>query len=153
VIAAIFAAAMSTLSSSLNSSAATAMTDFYVPAFARSDGHYLRVSRWMTAAWGMIQIGVAIAAIRFSNRVVDEVLAVASFTNGIILGVFLLGTFAPRVRQRAAFVGIAAGTAVMLAVKLLQLTSWQWYVLIGSVATFVVGSLAGRMEFRSPAEP
>jgi SSS family solute:Na+ symporter len=153
VIAAIFAAAMSTLSSSLNSSAATAMADFYMPAFARSDGHYLRVSRWMTAGWGLIQISVAIAAIQFSNRAVDEVLGIASFTNGIILGVFLLGTFAPRVRQRAAFAGIVAGTAVMLAVKLLQLTSWQWYVLIGSVVTFAVGSLASRLEARFPAEP
>jgi len=142
VVAAIFAAAMSTLSSSLNSSSATAMADFYMPAFARSDAHYLRVSRWLTAGWGLIQITVAIVAIWFSTRAVDEVLGIASFTNGIILGVFLLGTFAPRVRQRAAFVGIAAGTAVMLTVKLMQLTSWQWYVLIGSVVTFVVGSLA-----------
>jgi Na+/proline symporter len=77
--------------------------------------------------------------------VVDEVLGIASFTNGIILGVFLLGTFAPKVQQRAAFIGIAAGTAVMLAVKLMQLTSWQWYVLIGSIVTFAVGSLASRV--------
>jgi SSS family solute:Na+ symporter len=124
-----------------------------MPAFARSDDHYLRVARWMTAGWGLVQITVAVVAIQFSTRAVDEVLGIASFTNGIILGVFLLGTFAPRVRQRAAFVGIVAGTAVMLAVKLLQLTSWQWYVLIGSVTTFVAGSLASRLESRSPAEP
>jgi SSS family transporter len=146
VIAAIFAAAMSTLSGSLNSSAATAMADFYIPAFARSDAHYLSVSRWMTAGWGVVQIAVALAAIQFSNRVVDEVLGIASFTNGIILGVFLLGTFAPAVRQRSAFVGIVVGTAVMLVVKGLQLTSWQWYVLIGSATTFAAGWLAARVE-------
>ena len=139
VVAAIFAAAMSTLSSSLNSSSATAMTDFYMPAFERDEAHYLSVSRWMTAGWGVVQITVALAAIQFSNRVVDEVLGIASFTNGIVLGVFLLGTFAPTVRQRAAFVGIVVGTAVMLTVKLMQLTSWQWYVLIGSVTTYVAG--------------
>jgi Na+/proline symporter len=120
-----------------------------MPAFARSEGHYLRVSRWLTAGWGLIQIAVAVAAIQFSNRVVDEVLGIASFTNGIILGVFLLGTFAPRVQQRAAFIGIAAGTAVMLAVKLMQLTSWQWYVLIGSVVTFAVGWLASQVVGKS----
>ena len=48
----------------------------------------------MTAGWGVVQIVVAVGAIQFSNRVVDEVLGIASFTNGIILGVFLLGTFA-----------------------------------------------------------
>jgi SSS family solute:Na+ symporter len=146
VIAAVFAAAMSTLSSSLNSSSATAMADFYMPARQASDAHYLRVSKWLTAFWGVVQISVALVAIQFSTRVVDEVLGIASFTNGIILGVFLLGTFAPAVRQRSAFVGIVAGTAVMLAVKVFQLASWQWYVLIGSVVTFLIGVLASRVS-------
>jgi len=145
VIAAVFAAAMSTLASSLNSSSATAMADFYMPMRKASDEHYLRVSRWLTAFWGAVQITVALVAIQFSTRVVDEVLGIASFTNGIILGVFLLGTFATRVRQRSAFAGIVAGTAVMLAVKLLELASWQWYVLIGSVATCVTGVIVSRL--------
>jgi SSS family solute:Na+ symporter len=140
VIAAIFAAAMSTLSSSLNSSSATTMADFYMPAFKRDDAHYLQVSRWLTAFWGAAQVGVALAAIRFSSRVVDEVLGIASFTNGIILGVFLLGTLAPRVQQAAALVGVLVGTSAMLMVKLLTQTTWQWYVLIGSVVTFAAGT-------------
>ncbi|MBP1602877.1 MAG: sglT 1, partial [Acidobacteria bacterium] len=150
VIAAVFAAAMSTLASSLNSSSATAMADFYMPMRRASEEHYLRVSRWLTAFWGVVQMSVALAAIQFSTRVVDEVLGIASFTNGIILGVFLLGTFAPRVRQRSAFAGIAAGTAVMLAVKLLELASWQWYVLIGSVATYATGALVSRLSGDEP---
>jgi len=144
VIAAVFAAAMSTLASSLNSSSATAVADFYMPMRPASDEHYLRVSRWLTAFWGAVQISVALVAIQFSTRVVDEVLGIASFTNGIILGVFLLGTFAPGVRQRAAFVGIVVGAAVMLAVKVFGLTSWQWYVLVGSVVTYVTGIVASR---------
>ena len=147
VIAAIFAAAMSTLSSSLNSSSATAMADFYMPAVKRDEAHYLRVSKGLTAFWGVVQVAVALAAIRFSNRVVDEVLGIASFTNGIILGVFLLGTLAPRVRQNAAFAGIIAGTTAMLAVKFLTSTTWQWYVLVGSVVTFTAGVLASRFFF------
>jgi solute:Na+ symporter, SSS family len=145
VIAAVFAAAMSTLSSSLNSSSATSMADFYMPMRKASDAHYLRVSKWLTAMWGVVQITVALVATQFSTRVVDEVLGIASFTNGIILGVFLLGTFAPAVRQRSAFAGIIAGTAVMLAVKILGLASWQWYVLIGSAVTFAVGVAASRL--------
>lgn len=141
VIAAIFAAAMSTLASSLNSSAATAVGDFYIPLTGgtKGDAHYLKVSKVLTALWGVIQITVAIVAIRLSSRVVDEVLGIASFTNGVILGVFFLGTFTKRVQQTAAFVGIIAGAAVMLYVKLRTGVSWQWYVLIGSVTTFVVG--------------
>jgi solute:Na+ symporter, SSS family len=152
VVAAIFAAAMSTLSSSLNSSSAAAVNDFYVPATggARSDGHYLTVSRMMTVAFGAVQMAVAIVAIWLSSRVVDEVLGIAAFTNGIILGVFFLGTFTARVGERAAFAGILGGASVMLWVKLGTPVTWQWYVLIGSVVTFTIGVLASRLE---PAAP
>jgi SSS family transporter len=147
VLAAIFAAAMSTLSSSLNSSSAAAVSDFYVPATQgrRTDRHYLMMSRLLTAVFGVVQTIVAIAAISLSSRVVDEVLGIASFTNGVILGVFLLGTFTSRVGQRAAFAGILAGSALMLAVKLQTTVSWQWYVLIGSVTTFAAGWLISQV--------
>jgi solute:Na+ symporter, SSS family len=146
VVAAIFAAAMSTLSSSLNSSAAAAVSDFYIPLTggARSDTHYLAVSRLLTAVWGAVQIAVAFVAIQLSTRVVDEVLGIASFTNGVILGMFLLGTFT-RASQASAGVGVAAGILVMLAVKLLTGVSWQWYVLIGSLVTLGAGTLASTL--------
>jgi SSS family transporter len=146
VLAAIFAAAMSTLSSSLNSSSAAVIGDFYMPFTGErlDPAHYLRVSRAMTAFWGVVQIVVALAAIQLSRRVVDEVLGIASFTNGVILGVFLLGTLTTRVGRRGAFAGMAVGAAVMLAVRLFTAVNWQWYVLIGSVTTFVVGTLASR---------
>jgi Na+/proline symporter len=138
---------MSTLSSSLNSSSAAAVSDFYVPATQgrRTDRHYLMMSRLLTAVFGVVQTIVAIAAISLSSRVVDEVLGIASFTNGLILGVFLLGTFTSRVGQRAAFAGILAGAALMLAVKLQTTVSWQWYVLIGSVTTFAAGWLISQV--------
>ena len=155
VVAAIFAAAMSTLSSSLNSSAAASVGDFYLPwtRHAASPAHYLIVSRLLTAMWGVVQIVVALAAIQLSRRVVDEVLGIASFTNGVILGVFLLGTFT-RVGRRGAFTGMAVGAAVMLAVKLLTSVNWQWYVLIGSIATFATGVLASKAlsEIGTPAD-
>jgi Na+/proline symporter len=153
VLAAIFAAAMSTLSSSLNSSSAAAVNDFYVPATAghRDPRHYLNVSRLLTAIFGAIQITVAIAAISLSSRVVDEVLGIASFTNGVILGIFFLGTFTDRVGQRAAFVAIAGGGLIMLSVKLQTAVHWQWYVLIGSIATFIIGWIASRVLAEEPA--
>ena len=155
VLAAIFAAAMSTLSSSLNSSAAAAVNDFYVPATGgrRDQRHYLNVSRGMTAFFGVIQIAVAVAAISISSRVVDEVLGIASFTNGVILGVFFLGTFTRRVGQRAAFAAVAGGATIMLGVKLNTAVSWQWYVLIGSIATFMIGVLASLVLPNEPVGP
>ena len=150
VVAAIFAAAMSTLSSSLNSSAAAAVTDFYVPMSGggRGDAHYLRVSKLMTVVWGVVQITVALVAIAVSRSAVNEVLAIASFTNGVILGVFLLGTFTTRVDEASAFVGIAFGSAVMTTIWFVGGVSWQWYTLIGSLATLAAGGLAGAVRNR-----
>lgn len=147
MVAAIFAAAMSTLSSSLNASASTTLADFYMPATngGRSARHYLRVARRSTLAWGLLQIVVAVAAVQFSGRIVDEVLGISSFTNGLILGIFLLGLAGYR-RPSTAFAAIGTGAAVMLAVRFLSGISWQWYVLIGAGATWTTGWLTARLS-------
>ena len=103
------------------------------------------MSRLFTIAFGLLQIVVGLAAIQISRRIVDEVLGIASFTNGVILGVFLLGTFTIVVGRRGAFVGMAIGALVMLAVRVLTVVNWQWYVLIGSIATLAAGVAVSRI--------
>ncbi len=142
VIAAIAAAAFT---SSLNSQAATTIADFYVPMTGgkKPDTHYLKVSKLLTAMWGLVQISTGmIAAFYLSRSMVDQVLDIQSFTNGVILGIFFLGTFTKRVQSWSAIIGIVVGAAVMLYVKFWTPVSWQWYVLIGSVTTFAVGYAA-----------
>ncbi|MEK6303449.1 MAG: sodium:solute symporter [Acidobacteriota bacterium] len=141
VIAAMLAAAMS---SSLNALASTSITDFYQPLFApkRSEEHYVRVSRVVTAVWGAVQIAAALYVIGKDRRIVDTVLSIASFTNGPILGLFFLGTLTERVKQAGALAGVTTGIAVMVFVWTGLNVSWQWYVLIGSTVTFVVGYAA-----------
>lgn len=149
VIAAMLAAAMS---SSLNALASTALTDFYKPLFApnRSESHYMNFSRLLTAVWGAVQIAAAMYAIGRDQRIVDTVLSIASFTNGPILGLFFLGTLTRRVRQNGALVGVVAGIGVMVFVWAKLNVSWQWYVLIGSAVTFVVGYLASLAFLEQP---
>jgi Na+/proline symporter len=140
IVAAVFAAAMSTLSSSLNSSAAASVADFYQPLRpGRNEEHYLKVSRWLTAVWGIVQISVGFLAQLLSKRVVDEVLGIAAFTNGAILGVFFLGSLTRRVGQRAAVIGMVVGLLLMLSVRAFTAVAWPWYVLIGSTTTFAAG--------------
>jgi SSS family transporter len=158
VIAAIFAAAMSTLSSSLNSSATTSLTDFYRPLMKpdASDGHYLKVSRWMTAFWGLVQMVVAIGGTRFNESIVNQVLGIASFTNGPILGVFFLGTLTRRVNERGALTGLLSGILFMLVLQFVMppvlgvSVAWTWFVLIGSAVTFAVGYAASLAFDRAP---
>ena len=143
-LAAVFSAAMSTLSSSLNSSATAAVNDFYVP--LRKDKpsarHLLRVSRGLTVLFGLMQIGIALAGQLFSRSVVDEVLAIAGFTAGPILGLFFLGVLTSRATQRGALVGLLAGLGVLTVLKFATGLAWPWYALVGSSVTFVVGLAA-----------
>jgi Na+/proline symporter len=118
------------------------MADFYMPMTRgkKTDEHYLRASKLFTFLWGTVQITAGMmAAFYLSRSMVDQVLDIQSFTNGVILGIFFLGTFTKRVQSRAAIAGIITGAAVMLFVKFRTPISWQWYVLIGSLVTFVTG--------------
>lgn len=140
VVAAIFAAAMS---SSLNAIAATAVNDLYKPFRPnRDDKHYLKVSHVLTIVWGVVQIGVALFARNRSGSALSQALSIASLINGPVLGVFLVGTFLRRVSQPPALIGMITSIGVMLYVFLGTKVAWTWYVLLGSMITLVVSWLA-----------
>ena len=151
VVAAIFAAAMS---SSLNSIAATAVNDLYKPFRpARSDQHYLKVSRLLTLVWGVVQIGVALGVRNQPGSALSKALSIASLINGPILGVFLVGTFLRRVSQPPALIGMLVSCAVMLYIFIVRTEiAWTWYVLIGSSTTFFVAWLASFLFRPAPVE-
>ena len=146
VCASALAAAMSTLSSSLNSLSAASVNDFYRPwrRLAAGAPALLVAARRATLFWGFVLVAVALAAIGLSQRVVDEVLGIASFTNGLVLGLFVLGVWTA-VSPPAAFLGVAGGAMGMLAIRVLTAVSWQWYVLAGAVLTVGCGLLAHRL--------
>jgi SSS family transporter len=136
VIAAIFAAAMSTTSGTLNSLASSSIIDFY-----RRDGtdeaHFLRMSRRMTLVWGVVLLALGLV---HWGPLLEAGLTIASIVYGSLLGLFLLGTLNVRANANGALAGMIAGLAVMLYVKFRTPVAWTWYVLIGTAATFLVGS-------------
>jgi len=151
------------MSSSLNALASTTLTDFYQPLVAkdRSESHYMKVSRMLTAFWGAVQIAAALYMIGKEKRIVDMVLEIASFTNGPILGLFFLGTLTRRVGRKGALACVVSGIVVITLVagtnlirdymREPRIVSWQWYVLIGSMVTFVVGYTVSLALERAPA--
>ncbi|MBV8859112.1 MAG: sodium:solute symporter [Acidobacteria bacterium] len=150
VVAAIFAAA---LSSSLNSIAATAVNDLYKPFRPkRGDKHYLRVSQVLTLVWGLVQMAVAVVAMAYPSSALDKALSVASLINGPVLGVFLVGTFLRRVSEPPALVGMLASIVVMLYVRFYTPLAWTWYVLLGSAITLLVAWLASFAFAPAPAD-
>jgi SSS family solute:Na+ symporter len=145
VIAAIFSAAMGTLAGSLNSSASTIVNDLYRPLTGQNDEvKLLRLSRGLTVLWGVILMLVAVGATQLKDNVVNNALAIASFTTGILLGLFLLGILTKSVGQSAALTGMLAGVAAVSFAKFGTPLAWPWYALVGSSTVFLVGLAASR---------
>jgi len=146
LLGAVLSAAMSTLSSSLNSSATAALNDLYKPRHPEaSPQRLLAVSRGLTLLFAVLQVGVGIAGQWLAESVVAAVLAIAGFTTGILLGVFLLGMLSDRVDERAALIGLSGGLVAMTAIQLGTPLAWPWYALVGSALTAGLGLLASRV--------
>ena len=147
VVAAIFAAAMS---SSLNSIAAAFVADLYKPFRSNAgDRHYLNVSRIVTIAAGIAQIGVGLAVRHKSESALSTALSVASLINGPILGVFLLGS-ARRGGPRSALTGMSCGLAAVLLLRFGTAVAWPWFTVVGALVTLAVGAAAASLDRAEP---
>ncbi len=152
-LAAVIAAAMSTLSSSLNSSATTLINDIYLPMTQRelSPEQQLTFSRIASAGFGVLQILIAIVSYQLgaNTSTARSVLKIAGFALGPMLGLYFLAVFAQRVKQRAALLGFGTGTAALSYLALGTSLSWPWYAGVGAALTFAAGLLFSAFE----AEP
>lgn len=159
IIAGILAAAMSTISSSLNSLASATTHDIYARLAGRQDdeAHLLRVGKVFTLAWAAILIGGAILfrLLASGTPVVVIALQIASFTYGGLLGGFLLGILSRRADQRDAITGMGTAIVLMTALWAAQQTGriphyvdTLWFALIGSSITVAVGSASAALRRR-----
>jgi SSS family solute:Na+ symporter len=141
MIAAIFAAAMSSIAAELNSLATATVIDFYQRYFRRAapDAHYLRVSRAATAVWGLVACGVAVYATSLGS-LIEVVNRFGSFFYGSLLGVFVLAIGTSRATGTGAFVGLLAGMgAVAFVAFQYPQISFLWHNVIGVVVVTAVG--------------
>ncbi len=160
LIAAILAAAMSTVSSSLNSLASATTYDLYDARSRRDPVHLLRAGRVFTLGWAAVLLGGAILFHRLlaGTPVVVVALQIASFTYGGLLGGFLLALLVRRARQRDAMVGIGTAVVVMTGVWIAQQTGAMptlvnslWFAFLGSALTVLVGWLSSLVPYARPA--
>jgi len=161
IIAAILAAAMSTLSSSLNSLASAATMDLYKPYWGKNNTPEkdLRVSRIFTLIWGVILTGSAFLFVVLQLRagegrpaVVELGLGIASYTYGGLLGAFTLGMLSSKIQRTDAAVGFYAGLIALLFMvkgpvqnilpgEGLNL-AWPWYTAVGAAIVVIAGHLS-----------
>jgi SSS family transporter len=139
LISAILAAAMSNLSAALNSLSSTTIVDFYARiAPQSSEERRVRLSRLSTIAWALLLFALAWLA-RNGGKVLEMGLSIASVAYGSLLGVFLLGVLTKRASERGAMLGMLVGFALNLYLWLFTSVAFTWYVVLGSIATFIVG--------------
>jgi SSS family solute:Na+ symporter len=141
-IAAVMAAAMSSISSELNALSTASVIDFYRRWFRRegTDAHFLRVSKVATGFWGLFACVVATYAATLGS-LIEVVNRFGSFFYGSILGVFLLAML-PYARGRGAFFGLLAGMAAVAATATFAPSvSFLWHNVIGAGTVLAVGSL------------
>ncbi|WP_348269405.1 sodium/solute symporter [Edaphobacter paludis] len=156
LVAAILAAAMSNLSAALNSLSSTTVVDFYMhwrP--AADDRERMLISRSSTVIWAFVLFAIAVYSVHAGGKghVVEIGLSIASVAYGALLGVFLLGTLTRYATQAGAILGMIAGFSLNILLWLhpnpialgpitIPHVAWTWYVFIGAVATFGIGTIA-----------
>jgi SSS family transporter len=156
LVAAILAAAMSNLSAALNSLSSTTVVDFYMHWRPQADDRErMMISRSSTVVWAFVLFAVAVYSVHAGGKghVVEVGLSIASVAYGALLGVFLLGTLTRYATQTGAILGMICGFALNLLLWLhpaplalgpvtVPHVAFTWYVLIGSIVTFAIGSVA-----------
>jgi Na+/proline symporter len=151
LIVAILSAAMSSVSSALTSLASVSTMDFIKGiASGRSDGYYLRFSRYSTVFWAVGLIGVAYVSreVRFAY---DAAFSLRGLTSGALLGGVLLAVFQRQGRSLPVIVGMLTALLVMTAIELLPRwlgtapIFWPWYTLIGTVVCLGVARAMRRV--------
>ncbi len=153
LIAAIFAAAMSSIAAELNSLSTATVIDFYRRLFKpqASEAHYLLVSKIATGFWGAFACVAAVYAANLDSLIV-VVNRIGSLFYGSILGVFILALGFKQANGVGASIGLLAGMATVGAVATwLPDVAFLWHNVIGAVVVTVVGLVASRLPVRGSA--
>lgn len=146
LIAAIFAAAMSSIAAELNALATASVIDFYRRHLRPSatDAETLRASRWATGVWGIFACIVALYAANLGS-LIEVVNEFGSYFYGSLLGVFILALGFKKSNGNGAFFGLLGGLATVALVAQWNgpdraHMSFLWYNVIGAVAVAVIGA-------------
>lgn len=153
ILAAVFAAAMSTLSSSVNSTSSSLLQDFGRQTWNElPEERRLLLARAFTLLFTLAQAVVAVVAFRghFADTVVNQALAIAGFSAGLLLGLFFVALVIGRVSGILANIGLLTGALVITFVAFQTSISGYWYSLICCGTSFAVTVLLSYvMSWRS----
>lgn len=153
IIAGVFAGAMSSLDSALNSLSAVSIQGFYKKYMKKnaSEAHYLSASRWATILWGIYAMVFAFFAGNL-GPLIEVINKIGSYFYGSLLGVFILAIFTRRSNGLGAFTGVIAGMISVLLVDRLADISYLYNNLVGAVVAVAVGYFVSFLSGKPDAE-
>lgn len=153
IIAAIFAAAMSSIAAELNALATATTIDFYRRLYKpeATDAHYVLIGRATTFIWGIFACIVAIFAANLGS-LIEVVNKFGSFFYGSLLGVFVLAFVVRRANARGAFFGLLFGIASVWIASLYTNIEFLWFNVIGCLITVLFGYLISLTAKAPPAQ-
>ncbi len=150
VIAGVFAAAMSSLDSSMHSIATAVTTDFLSGA-TTDKTKLLRTAKWITFALGVLgTVSALIIAAQDNKNLWETLIAYIGLILGTLGGLFTLGIFTSRTASVHAWIGVIGTAAVLWYVKFQTEIHSLLYGAIGTVTCFAVGLAA---SYAFPARP
>lgn len=152
IVAGVFAAAQSTVSTSMNSSATTIIVDFLRPLnFCTTERGYLNAARVCTFTVGTIGTLLGLLFVNPDIRsLFDAFIMILGIFMGILGGLFLLGAFTRRTNQFGALCGAMIGAATMLALWRFTKVNGFVYPAAGLSVCFVVGYVASFLSGKAP---
>ena len=147
IVAGIFAAAQSTVSTSMNSTATTLVTDFLKPMnYCGSDRQYLRAARILTVFMGILGTAFGLVFINPDIKsLFDEFIKIVGLIMGMLGGLFLLGVLSRSANATGALIGCAGGVAVVFWVWKGTDVAAYFYPFVSVASCFVIGLIASRV--------
>ena len=155
LIAAFFAAALSSKAAELNALASTTTVDFYHVLVRReaTDAHLVAASKCFTVLWGLVAIAFALFA-NLAENLIQAVNIVGSIFYGVVLALFLVAFFLRHVGGTAVFWAALAAQVLVFVLYAYLNISYLWYNVIGCAACVLfslvlqaaLGPTAGRAE-------
>ena len=140
IIAAIFAAAMSSIDSVLNALSGATIIDIYRRWLRPNcdDAHAVRAGKVVTVFWGVV---ATITALYFDGvgSIIEVINRVGSWFYGSLLGIFVMALFMRRAGDLAGALGLLGGMGAVLLVHMTVKVEFLWYNVVGLVGVIVVG--------------
>ena len=147
LIAIIFLASMGSTASALNSLASTTVVDIYKRLINQeaSDEKYLSVSRWLTIAWGILSVFMALFASKMGN-LLEAVNILGSLFYGTILGIFLVAFYFKKIGGSATFIAAIITEIIIFTCWMMDAMAFLWLNVVGCALVILIALILQRFQ-------